>query len=58
MDMVRAIKHVYENAEIYGVDKSKISLSGDSGGGLVALAAATQLVKRGESGLIKLFLPD
>jgi len=31
-DMAQAIRHVYENAEKYGVDKTKIVAKGESGG--------------------------
>ena len=58
MDMVVAIKHAYENADQFGIDKNKIALGGESGGGLVVMATGTQLAVRKESGYIKLIMPE
>jgi len=39
MDFVMAIRHVSQNAEKYGVDKSKICIAGISGGGWICFGA-------------------
>jgi len=39
MDFVHAIRHVSQNAEKYGVDKSKICIAGISGGGWICFGA-------------------
>jgi len=39
MDFVMAIRHVSQNAEKYGVDKSKICIAGISGGGWITFGA-------------------
>ncbi len=44
-DFYKAIKHVYNNAEQFGVEKSKICISGYSGGCLMVLGAAYMLQK-------------
>ena len=38
-DIYDCIKHVYENADCYGVDKNRICLGGRSGGAYLALGA-------------------
>lgn len=39
-DCYGAVKHIYENAEKYGIDKNKIAIGGDSAGGNFAAAIA------------------
>lgn len=46
MDCYNAVKHIYEHAEEYGIDKNKISVAGDSAGG--NLTAAVSMKARDE----------
>ncbi len=39
-DVMRAIKHVRNNAQMYGIDPSRIAIWGDSAGGSLAMRAA------------------
>ncbi len=39
-DVMRAIKHVRDNAAMYGVDPSRVAIWGDSAGGSLAMRAA------------------
>jgi len=53
MDFVKAIRHVYQNSENYGVDKEKLCSAGISGGGWICFGAGNLLAKANESHLIK-----
>lgn len=46
IDFVKAIEHVYRNADKYNVDKDKICMAGISGGGWACLGAALILAKK------------
>lgn len=46
-DVMRAIKHVRDNADMYDIDPSRIAIWGDSAGGSLAMRAAAS----GKSGL-------
>lgn len=39
-DVLRAVKHVRDNADKYGIDKNRIAIWGDSAGGSLAVRAA------------------
>lgn len=39
-DVMRGIKHVRENADLYGIDPNKIAIWGDSAGGSLSMRAA------------------
>lgn len=52
-DCVSGLKHIIGNADSLGVDASSIVVSGESGGGNLAIATALQLAQNGEIGLIK-----
>ena len=52
-DVYEAIKYVYENAENLGVDKSKICITGYSGGGMLTMGAAYKLQKNNEGEIVK-----
>lgn len=52
LDFHKAIKHVIDNASELGVDPSKITIGGESAGGLMAAGAAYQLAIDDESHLI------
>ena len=39
-DFMHVFLHVYNNASKYNIDKSKIVIAGDSGGGYICLNAA------------------
>lgn len=41
-DCFNAVKHIYDHAEEYGIDKSKIALGGDSAGGNLTAAVAVK----------------
>ena len=43
-DFMHTFLHVYENAAKYNVDRTKIVIAGDSGGGFICLEAAYQLI--------------
>lgn len=54
LDMVAVIKYVRDHAEEFNVDRERLVLCGDSGGGWICSGAAYQLAKTGEANLIKL----
>ena len=47
LDCVAATKHIYENSELFGVDKSRITICGDSAGGNLSAAVALKLRDEG-----------
>ena len=46
LDFIHAFMHLYNNAEKFKVDKSKIVIAGDSGGAHICLGAAYQLIQQ------------
>jgi acetyl esterase len=52
-DCVSGLKWTIENAGEYGIDPSKVVVSGESGGGNLALATTLRLKRSGELGLVK-----
>ena len=52
-DVYEAIKFVYNNAMTLGVDKSKLCITGYSGGGMLTMAAAYLLQKNNEANMVK-----
>jgi acetyl esterase/lipase len=55
-DMFTATKYMYENADDFGIDQSKIGLIGDSGGGFVVEGTAGMFAQKNESGIVKLVI--
>jgi len=51
-DCISGLKWVSANSELLCIDRSKIVIAGDSGGGNLALASALRLKQDGDSGLI------
>ena len=43
-DVYDTVKHVYENPDQYGIDKTKIVLEGRSGGSFLALGASYLMI--------------
>lgn len=52
-DFVAVVRHVFENAEDFGVDASKICISGRSGGGWICAGAANLMAKAGDIDKVK-----
>ena len=57
LDFYEALKYVINNAENLGIDPSRISISGESGGGYVCFGTMVLLAQRNESDLVKLAMP-
>jgi acetyl esterase/lipase len=57
MDGYATLKWVISNAEALGIDRTKICLSGESGGGYICTGVAMHAAKNDESHLIKLLVP-
>ena len=57
-DFYQAIKYVYQNNEILGVDKNKIAIQGCSGGGYVVTCVSGMLAQLNESYLVKLLIAE
>ena len=55
-DFMHAFLHLYDNAAKYKVDKNKIGIMGDSGGGHVVLGAAYQLILQKKGHLPRLMI--
>jgi len=56
-DMYSALMHVVENAEGLKVDKSRIGLLGESGGGQLTCALSVMLAQKDQSHLVKVAIP-
>ena len=56
-DFYMAIKYVSDNADMLGIDPTKISIGGDSGGGYICLGAEVLLAQNNETDLIKVAFP-
>lgn len=48
LDFMHAFLHFHKNAGEYGIDASRMAISGESGGGIMCCGAARQLIHRGE----------
>lgn len=57
MDNYAALKWIHTKVSDYEIDPAKISIFGDSGGGLLGMALAYHLAKVGESNLVKTVFP-
>lgn len=51
-----ALRYIHENADKYGVDKTKVVVDGCSGGGYAASMACGRMAVLGESNLVKLVI--
>jgi len=56
-DFYSALKYVVDNAASLGVDPSKISIMGESGGGHLTASLCVLLAQRDESHLVKMAMP-
>jgi acetyl esterase/lipase len=57
MDIYHTFMHVYNKAFDYGIDTTRICMTGASGGSFLALGAATMLIKNQQIDKLKaLFL--
>ena len=52
-DCYAGLKYVLDNAETLGVDKSRVCIGGESGGGYMVINVGIKLVENGEEGLVK-----
>jgi acetyl esterase/lipase len=52
LDCYAGLKFIIANAEKYGVDPTRVTFTGDSGGGYLSMGLGMELSKRGESGLV------
>jgi acetyl esterase len=52
LDCYAGLKFIIANAEKYGIDPSRVTFTGDSGGGYLSMGLGMELSKRGESGLV------
>ncbi len=52
MDCYAGLKYILANAEKYGVDPTRVTFTGDSGGGYLSMGLGMELSKRGESSLV------
>jgi acetyl esterase/lipase len=52
LDCYAGLKFIIANAEKYGVDPTRVTFIGDSGGGYLSMGLGMELSKRGESGLV------
>ena len=57
-DMYSALMYVVEHAEDLGVDKNKIGLFGESGGGQLTCALSVMLAQKDQSHLVKVAIPS
>ena len=57
LDYYEVLKYVLSNADILGIDKTKIAISGESGGGYICFGTMVLLAQRNESNLVKLAMP-
>ena len=53
-DAYAAVKHISFHSEDLGVDKDRIAIGGDSGGGYIVTGCAMKLAENNESNLVKL----
>lgn len=53
VDFANTVRHVYNNADSFGIDKERICMAGISGGGWICFGAATILAKAGDAHMVK-----
>lgn len=53
LDFYCSVKYVHDNAASLGIDKSKICVGGQSGGGWICLGAVYHMIKASEAHMIK-----
>ena len=56
-DFYEVIKYVHENADVLGVDSTKIVVGGESGGGYICLGSMVLLAQRNQANIVKLAIP-
>jgi acetyl esterase/lipase len=52
LDCYAGLKFIIANAEKYGIDPTRVTFTGDSGGGYLSMGLGMELSKRGESGIV------
>ena len=57
LDFYEALKYIIRNSDRMGIDKSRIAIAGESGGGYICFGTMVLIAQRNESHLIKLAMP-
>ena len=57
LDFYEALKHIIRNSELMGIDKSRIAIAGESGGGYICFGTMVLIAQRNESHFVKLAMP-
>lgn len=57
LDMYSTLKHVADNADELSIDKSKIILAGEDGGGYCCMATMAKVAENNEAHLVRLAFP-
>lgn len=57
LDFYEVLKYVLSNADILGIDDTKVAISGESGGGYICFGTMVLLAQRNESNIVKLAMP-
>lgn len=55
-DWFSVIMYIHDHCNELNIDKNKIAISGDSGGGLAVMIAGGYLASKNQSGLIKMII--
>ena len=57
LDFYETLKHIIRNSELMGIDKSRIAIAGESGGGYICFGTMVLIAQRNESHFVKLAMP-